>query len=133
MQDDNHSDVLARSLPSALDSVILDAVERVQRMGQCPRWSLSVVVDSALWESLIYRLSMDLGVVAELTSRFHLDTTSRVSVIATLNALRRSEAIISPAVELSLAMSIASFLPHGSDWVKAELRERGSHAVVSTE
>lgn len=116
---------IVQSQETCLDSIVVEAADRVQAMGACPKWSLATAVDNALWEALIYRMAVDLAVTAELVNSFHLDLRSRFPVQATLHALRRSEVQISPVRELSVAMSVAAFLSQAAEWVLAELRERG--------
>lgn len=125
MENQNHIGPIYEFPESALDSVIKDAVERILAMPSCPRFGLRVAVDNALWESLVMRMYADPCISASLTEQFHLDVHARVSVHSTLHALRRTDIPISPAAELRLAMSVASFLSVGAEWVIGELRERG--------
>lgn len=110
---------------TSLDAVLSDAVERILSLGFCPAWSLSTVIDTVVWESLLYRMASDPMVTAELVSSFHLDLNSRVAINAVLSALRRSEVYVSPVRELAVAMAVSAFLSQAPAWVMAELRERG--------
>lgn len=125
MEDQNHIGFMSEFAESALDAVVQDAVDRILAMQSCPKFGLRVAVDNALWESLVIGMYGDPCISAALTEQFHLDPSGRVSVHSTLHALRRTDIPISPAAELSLAMSVASFLSVGSGWVMGELRERG--------
>lgn len=122
---DETSNLLDPFQQTSLQSVIIEAADRVASLGTCPSFSLDTAIDNAVWEELVYRMAYDPRVAAELAAGFHLDLSSKVSISAVVAGLRRSEALISPKRELSLAMSIASFLHQATDWVKGELRERG--------
>lgn len=122
---DETSNLLDPFQQTSLQSVIIEAADRVASLGSCPEHCLATVIDNLVWESLVYRLAADPRVIAELVSGYHLDLHAKVSINAVLQGLKRSEVPISPKRELSIAISVASFISQAAEWVWAELRERG--------
>lgn len=125
MISDDSNVIMGSIQPTSLGYVISEAADRVASLETCPTFGLSTLIDNAVWESLLYHMAADPLVAAELAAEYHFDPSVKVPISAVLQGLRRSEAMISPIQELSLAMSVASFLYQAREWVRAELRERG--------